>query len=89
MLYPDSTDEIWGLTKEIILSERDDEQKDPNSLSHALAHYHRYGEKSRYRTRASDDELRASSVSSLTAIIQQLLDLHDPFFITDQNLQRK
>jgi predicted Zn-dependent peptidase len=73
LLYPDSTDEIWGLTKEIILSERDDEQKDPNSLSHALAHYHRYGEKSRYRTRASDDELRASSVSSLTAIIQQLL----------------
>ena len=73
LLSPHSTDEIWDLTKEIILSERDDEQKDPNSLTHALAHYHRYGEKSRYLTRSSDDELHESSVTSLTEIIQQVL----------------
>ena len=45
---PKSSDEIWDSTKDIILSERDDEQKDPNALTHALAHYHRYGENSRY-----------------------------------------
>jgi predicted Zn-dependent peptidase len=73
-LSPNSSDEIWNLTKEIISSERDDEQKDPNSLTHALAHYHRYGEKSRYLKRASDSELNASTVESLSKIVTQIVN---------------
>ena len=73
-LSPNSSDEIWNLTKEIITSERDDEQKDPNSLTHALAHYHRYGEKSRYIKRASDEELNASSVGSLSNIVAKMIN---------------
>ena len=72
-LSPNSTDEIWNLTKQIIISERDDEQKDPNSLTHALAHYHRYGEKSRYLKRSSDTDLNASSVERLSEIVSQMV----------------
>ena len=71
LLNPKSNDEIWDLTKKIILSERDDEQKDPNALTHALAHFHRYGENSRYLKRASDHELNASTVSDLTNFLAQ------------------
>ena len=71
LLNPNSTDEIWDTTKNIILSERDDEQKDPNSLTHALAHFHRYGKSSRYLQRASDTELNASKISDLIKIIHQ------------------
>lgn len=71
LLNPKSNDEIWDLTKKIILSERDDEQKDPNALTHALAHFHRYGENSRYLKRASDYELNASTVSDLTNFLAQ------------------
>jgi predicted Zn-dependent peptidase len=70
-LHPHSSDEVWNETKGIILSERDDEQKDPNALSHALAHFHRYGEDSRYLKRASDDELNQSTVASLSEILKQ------------------
>lgn len=73
LLSPNSSDEIWDLTKNIILSERDDEQKDPNALTHALAHYHRYGENSRYLKRASDAELNASRVLDLSEIIKQAI----------------
>ncbi len=73
LLSPNSTDEIWNLTKEIIRAERDDEQKDPNTLTHALAHYHRYGENSRYLKRAADDDLNNSSVANLSKIIEQLV----------------
>ena len=48
---PNVSDETWNETKKIILSERDDEEKDPRAISHALAHFHRYGEKSRYLNR--------------------------------------
>jgi len=71
LLHPNSTDEIWNQTKSIILSERDDEQKDPNSLTHALAHFHRYSENSRYLKRSSDDELHQSTVSALTEVLKQ------------------
>ncbi len=71
LLKPKSTDAIWGLTKKIIHAERDDELKDPNALIHALAHFHRYGENSRYLKRASDHELNASKVVGLTKIIEQ------------------
>ena len=71
MLSPLISDANWNKTKDIILSERDDEQKDPRALSNALAHYHRYGSKSRYLKRPSDGDLHASSVASLT---QSLLE---------------
>jgi len=70
-LHPYSSDEVWNQTKGIILSERDDEQKDPNALSHALAHFHRYGEHSRYLKRASDDELNQSTIVSLSQVLKQ------------------
>ena len=73
LLLPNSTDDIWNLTKGIILSERDDEQKDPNSLTYALAHFHRYGENSRYLRRSSDSELNQTSVSDLSDILKQVV----------------
>ena len=66
MLSPKISDETWNETKGIILSERDDEQKDPRALSNALAHFHRYGSESRYLKRPSDADLNASTVASLT-----------------------
>ena len=43
MLTPNIEDVTWDETKKIILSERDDEQKDPGRLlSNALAHFHRW-----------------------------------------------
>ncbi len=74
LINPKSSDKIWDSTKDIILSERDDEQKDPNSLTHALAHYHRYGENSRYLKRASDEDLNKSSVNDLTKIIEEAIN---------------
>jgi predicted Zn-dependent peptidase len=64
MLSPKISDETWNETKGIILSERDDEQKDPRALSNALAHFHRYGSESRYLKRPSDADLNASTVAS-------------------------
>ena len=73
LLRPKSSDEVWDKTKNIILSERDDEQKDPNALTHALAHYHRYGENSRFLKRGSDSDLNASNVAGLSEIIKQAI----------------
>jgi len=74
LLSPKTSEETWSLTKEIILSERDDEQKDPNSLSHALAHFHRYGKNSRYLKRASDADLNNSYTTDLVKIINQTVN---------------
>jgi predicted Zn-dependent peptidase len=48
---PKISNETWKETKKIIISERDDEEKDPQAISNALAHFHRYGNRSRYRDR--------------------------------------
>lgn len=71
LLNPRSSNAVWNDTKGIIFAEREDEQKDPNSLSHALAHFHRYGENSRYLKRPSNEELNASNVDSLAFLIKQ------------------
>jgi len=76
LLNPKTSEDVWSLTKGIILSERDDEQKDPNSLSHALAHFHRYGQNSRYLKRASDADLNGTTTSGLTEVISQAV--HSP-----------
>ncbi len=60
------------LTK-IILAEREDEPKSPQVLSHALAHFHRYGDRSRYRDRLSNADLNASTVEKLAASVSDLL----------------
>ncbi len=70
---PNISDETWEETRNIILSERDDEQKDPRAISNALAHFHRYGNRSRYLERPSDSDLNASSVQSLSAMLQDVL----------------
>ena len=75
MLSPKVKDVTWNETKKIILSERDDEQKDPRALSNALAHFHRYGSESRYLKRSSDSDLNASSVSSLTKILMEAFEV--------------
>ena len=72
---PNIAEEKWSETKKIILSERDDEQKNPNAISNALAHYHRYGEQSRYRKRPSDEEINATSVQDLVNSLNELLDV--------------
>jgi predicted Zn-dependent peptidase len=75
MLSPKISDETWNETKGIILSERDDEQKDPRALSNALAHFHRYGSESRYLKRPSDTDLNASTVASLTKSLLEAFEV--------------
>jgi predicted Zn-dependent peptidase len=75
MLSPKISDETWNETKGIILSERDDEQKDPRALSNALAHFHRYGSESRYLKRPSDADLNASTVTSLTKTLLEAFEV--------------
>ena len=70
---PNSSDKSWNQTKAIILSERDDEQKDPNALSHALAHFHRYGPSSRYLQRSSDRDLNQSKIENLTLLLNHVI----------------
>ena len=76
MLSPNIGEDTWNETKRIILSERDDEQKDPRALSNALAHFHRYGPESRYLKRPSDADLNGSSVISLSTILSSLFDVN-------------
>ena len=75
LLSPSINENTWSETKSIILSERDDEQKEPRALSNALAHFHRYGIESRYLKRPSDSDLNASSVDSLTQLLTSLFDV--------------
>ncbi len=72
---PNLSEDSWNQTKAIIFSERDDEKKDPRALSNALAHFHRYGEKSRYLQRPSDQELNASTTTNLSDLINDLLEV--------------
>ncbi len=57
----------------IILAEREDEAKSPQVLAHALAHFHRYGDRSRYRERMTNADLNASTVEKLSASLASLL----------------
>ena len=75
MRSPNISPEKWEESKKIILAERDDEQKDPRSLSNALAHFHRYGEKSRFLDRPSDAELNATSVDGLSKLLKDVLQV--------------
>ena len=70
---PNISNETWEETKNIIFSERDDEQKDSRAISNALAHFHRYGKRSRYLDRPSDDDLHASTVESLSSLLKSSL----------------
>ena len=70
---PNIANETWEKTKNIIFSERDDEQKDTRAISNALAHFHRYGNQSRYLDRPSDSDINASTVESLSAILKDVL----------------
>jgi hypothetical protein len=70
---PNISNETWEETKSIIFSERDDEQKDPSAISNALAHFHRYGPRSRYLERPSDQDLNTTNVKDLGAILQNIL----------------
>ena len=71
---PRISTEKWEESKKIILSERDDEQKDPRALSNALAHFHRYGEKSRFVNRPTDAEINATTVEGLSETLSNLLN---------------
>jgi predicted Zn-dependent peptidase len=57
----------------IILAEREDEPKAPQILSHALGHFHRYGDLSRYRDRLTNADLNASTVEKFAASLTALL----------------
>jgi predicted Zn-dependent peptidase len=71
---PNISNETWEETKKIIFAERDDEGKDPRAISHALAHFHRYGNKSRYLNRPTDSDINASNVESLSQLIKEVLN---------------
>jgi len=70
---PNTSEETHRELVKIILAERDDESKDPRILGHALAHHHRYGDRSRYRKRASNSDINASTVASLKEKLSELL----------------
>ncbi len=70
---PNISNETWDKTKSIIFSERDDEQKDSRAISNALAHFHRYGNRSRYLDRLSDADLNASTVESICSLLKDFL----------------
>jgi predicted Zn-dependent peptidase len=72
---PNLSEKTWEETKRIIISERDDEQKNPNALSNALAHFHRYGKESRYLKRPSDEQLNATTVKDAKSMISQALQV--------------
>lgn len=72
---PNLSEKTWEETKRIIISERDDEQKNPNALSNALAHFHRYGKESRYLKRPSDEQLNATTVQDAKSMISQALQV--------------
>lgn len=60
--------------KQIILVNREDEKKDPGSLSRALSAYNRYGAESSFLRRLPSDQLQALSGDELLALITGLLD---------------
>ena len=70
---PNISNETWDETKNIILAEREDEQKDPRAISNALAHFHRYGMRSRYIERPSDKDLNATNVETLRVMLKSIL----------------
>ncbi len=70
---PNISNETWDETKNIILAEREDEQKDPRAISNALAHFHRYGTRSRYIERPSDKDLNATNVEALRVMLKSIL----------------
>ena len=85
---PGITAEKWEESKKIILSERDDEQKDPRALSNALAHFHRYGKKSCLST----DRLMQNSTPPWMGFPRYwpaCLKPNAPFFITAQDHPNK
>lgn len=75
LLTPNLSRENWESAKSILLSEREDEQKEPRALSNALAHFHRYGKESRFLRRPSDADLNSSTPESLSLLINELLNV--------------
>jgi predicted Zn-dependent peptidase len=71
---PKVDDETLTKLVEILLAERDDESKDPRILAHALAHFHRYGDRSRFRNRPTNADLNATSVPQLKETLSKLLN---------------
>lgn len=60
--------------KQIILVSREDEKKDPGSLSRALSAYHRYGAESSFLRRLPSEALQQLTGEELLALIRGLLD---------------
>ncbi len=60
--------------KQIILVSREDEKKDPGSLSRALSAYHRYGAESSFLRRLPSDQLQQLTGEELLALIRGLLE---------------
>ena len=87
---PNVSDATWNETKKIILSERDDEEKDPRAISNALAHFHRYGEKSRYLERPNGQRYQfLHPLKIYPNYCPLLLIQKKPFFIMDPSPRRK
>lgn len=70
---PRADEETLETLKQIILVSREDEKKDPGTLSRALSLYNRYGEESSFRRRLSSAELDALTVDDLLGVIRGLL----------------
>ncbi len=70
---PRADDETLETLKQIILVSREDEKKDPGTLSRALSLYNRYGEESSFLRRMSSEELQQLTVDDLLGVIRGLL----------------
>lgn len=70
---PKTDDETLETLKQIIMVSREDEKKDPGSLSRALSQFARYGEESSYLRRLSSSELRGMTADQLLDVVRGLL----------------
>jgi predicted Zn-dependent peptidase len=70
---PRADEETLETLKQIILVSREDEKKDPGTLSRALSLYNRYGEESSYLRRLNAAELQALTADELLGVVRGLL----------------
>lgn len=67
---PETLDEL----KKIVLVEREDAQKEAQSISRAVVQYNRYGDESDYLTRMTTEDIQGISSEALYANAQAVLD---------------
>lgn len=79
---PQADPAVLDVLKEILLKQREDSQKQAETLGRALFLYNRYGEESPYLRRLSGDEIRTLTVDELFALVRALPGYKHRIFYT-------